>query len=233
MRGVRGSAVAFFAWAAFAAAWMSLGPSMYANTRAIGPGLYAVFYRWVPGFNGLRVPSLNFMLVALMLAVLAGLGAAALIRWRRTAGQYMAVAGMVLILAEGWSVAPTAVVPARGAVYDAIAAAPDGTAVVEFPFGDPASEITYTFFAGGHRRPIVNGYSGYFPAHYVALVAQLSHPPDAGSDAWGALASSGATHAIVHEGADAIGGRTTSEWLKRHGAREIALSGSDRLFQLR
>jgi len=233
MRGVRGSAVAFFAWAAFAAAWMSLGPSMYANTRAIGPGLYAVFYRWVPGFNGLRVPSLNFMLVALMLAVLAGLGAASLIRWHRQAGQLLIAAGTVLILAEGWSVAPTAMVPARGAVYDAIAASPDGTVVVEFPFGDPASEIAYTFFAGGHRKPIVNGYSGYFPAHYIALVAQLSHLPDAGSEAWDALAASGATHAIVHEAADVSGGRTTSEWLRRHGAREILLSGSDRLFQLR
>ena len=233
MRGVRGSAGAFFAWAALAAAWMSLGPSMYANTRAIGPGLYAVFYRWVPGFNGLRVPSLNFMLMALMLAVLAGLGAASLIAWRRTAGWLLTAAGMVLILAEGWSVAPTAVLPARSAVYDAIAASPDGTVVAEFPFGDPASEIAYTFFAGGHRKPIVNGYSGYFPAHYVALVARLSHLPAGGAAAWDALMSSGATHAIVHEGADVIGGAATSQWLQRHGAREITLSGTDRLFQLR
>jgi len=232
MRGVRGSTVAFFAWAAFAAAWMSLGPSMYANTRAIGPGLYAVFYRWVPGFNGLRVPSLNFMLVALMLAVLSGLGTASLIRWRRQAGQILTLAGMALVLAEGWSVAPTAAIPARGAVYDAIAASPDGTVVVEFPFGDPASEIAYTFFAGGHRKPIVNGYSGYFPAHYIALVAQLSHLPDAGSDAWNALVSSGATYAIVHEGTGTNDG-TTSEWLQRHGARQMMQSGSDRLFQLR
>jgi len=233
MAGARGSAVAFFAWAAFAAAWMSLGPSMYANTRPIGPGLYAVFYRWVPGFNGLRVPSLNFMLMALMLAVLAGLGAAALIAWRRAPGRLLTAAGMVLILAEGWSIAPTAVPPARGVVYDAIAASPDGTVVAEFPFGDPATEIAYTFFAGGHRKPIVNGYSGYFPAHYVALVARLSHLPAAGADAWDALMSSGATHAIVHEGADVIGGPTTSQWLERHGAREITVSGSDHLFQLR
>jgi hypothetical protein len=233
MRGVRGSAVAFFAWAAFAAAWMSLGPTMYANTRSIGPGLYGLFYRWVPGFNGLRVPSLNFMLMTLMLAVLAGLGAASLIAWQRKAGQLLTAAGMVCILAEGWSIAPTAVVPTRGAVYDAIAALPDRTVVVEFPFGDPATEIAYTFFAGGHRKPIVNGYSGFFPAHYVALVARLSHPPDAGSDAWDALMSSGATHAIVHEGADVNGGPAMSQWLHRHGAREITLFGSDRLFQLR
>jgi hypothetical protein len=233
MRGVRGSAVAFFAWAAFAAAWMSLGPTMYANTRSIGPGLYAVFYRWVPGFNGLRVPSLNFMLVALMLAVLSGLGAASLMAWRRKAGQLLTAAGMVLILAEGWSVAPTATPPERGAVYDAIAASPAGTVVVEFPFGDPASEIAYTFFAGGHRKPIVNGYSGFFPAHYVALVARLSRPAAAGSEAWAALLAAGATHAIVHEGADVNGGTTMSAWLRRQGAREIMRFGSDRLFQLR
>ena len=233
MRGVRGSAVAFFAWAAFAAAWLSLGPTMYANTRSIGPGLYALFYRWVPGFNGLRVPSLNFMLMALMLAVLAGLGAASLMAWRRAAGQRLTVAGMVLVLAEGWSVAPTAVLPARGAVYDAIAASPDGTVVAEFPFGDPETEIGYTFFAGGHRKPIVNGYSGYFPAHYVALVARLAHVPAGEQEAWDALMSSGATHAIVHEGANAMGSATTSEWLQRHGARAITLAGRDRLFQLR
>ena len=233
MRGVRGSAVAFFACAAFAAAWMSLGPAMYANTRPIGPGLYALFYRWVPGFNGLRVPSLNFMLMALMLAVLAGLGAASLIRWRRTAGELLTAAGMVVILVEGWSIAPTAVLPPRGAVYDAIAASPDGTVVAEFPFGDPATEIAYTFFAGEHRKPIVNGYSGYFPAHYVALIARLAHVPGADADAWDALMSSGATHAIVHPDVDVNGGATMSQWLQRHGAREIALPGSDRLFQLR
>jgi hypothetical protein len=233
MRGVRGSAVAFFAWAAFAAAWMSLGPTMYANTRSIGPGLYALFYRWVPGFNGLRVPSLNFMLMALMLAVLAGLGAASLMKWRRTAGRLLTAAGMMLILAEGWSTAPTAALPPRGAVYDTIAALPEGTVVVEFPFGDPATEIAYTFFAGQHRKPIVNGYSGYFPAHYVALVARLSHLPATDSDAWNALLSSGATHAIVHQGADVNAGATMSEWLQRHGAREVGLPGSDRLFRLR
>ena len=173
------------------------------------------------------------MLVALMLAVLAGLGAAALLAWHRRAGQLLTAAGMVLVLLEGWSVAPTAVVPARGAVYDAVAASPDGTVVVEFPLGDPATEIGYTFFAGAHRKPIVNGYSGYFPAHYVALVARLSHLPAAGSDAWDALMSSGATHAIVHQRADVNSDAATSQWLQRHGAREVALSGSDRLFRLR
>src|SRR4051812_29647610 len=54
----------FFAGAVIAAAWMSLGPVVHLHGRPIGPGLYAIFYRWVPGFDGLRVPSLYFMIVA-------------------------------------------------------------------------------------------------------------------------------------------------------------------------
>ncbi|MBZ5557792.1 MAG: hypothetical protein LAO77_11015 [Acidobacteriia bacterium] len=93
LRGVPGSSVAFFAWAAVAAAWMSLGPEMHANGRDVGPGVYAVFYRWVPGFDGLRVVSLHFMIVALFLAVLAGLGAAMLMTRWPAAGRIAACLG--------------------------------------------------------------------------------------------------------------------------------------------
>ncbi|MBI3494058.1 MAG: hypothetical protein HY047_20110 [Acidobacteria bacterium] len=246
-RGTRGSAVGFFACAAVAAALMSLGPVMYANGRRIGPGLYSVFYRWIPGFDGLRVVSLNFMLVALFLAVLAGLGAAALgTRWRG-AGRALVALGMVAILAESWSV-PTAAndrLPAPGyawppreiadvpQVYRAIRGLPAETVVAEFPFGAVAYEIRYVFYSGYHRRRIVNGYSGFSPASYARLVPLLSHIP-AGADAWQALLSSGATHAIVHETAFLDqDGVEVSEWLRRSGAREIAVAQSDRVFQLR
>jgi hypothetical protein len=51
--------------------------------------------------------------------------------------------------------------------------------------------------------------------------------------AWRVLASSGATHVIVHENVFAAGGGArVSEWLAGHGAREVARSGDDRLFEL-
>jgi hypothetical protein len=78
-RGVPGSMTGFLASAAVGAAWLALGPEMHATGQPIGPGLYSMFYRWVPGFNGLRVPALNFAIVALCLAVLAGIGAARLL----------------------------------------------------------------------------------------------------------------------------------------------------------
>jgi hypothetical protein len=226
---------------------MSLGPVMRANGVRIGPGLYDIFYRWVPGFDGLRVVSLHFMLVALFLAVLAGLGAAAIIaRWPR-AGRTIAVLGVIAILAESWSVPtvanerlrapgyawPPAEVADVPPVYRVIRGLPAGTVVAEFPFGAEAYEIRYVFHSGYHRKPIVNGYSGFQPASYARVVGPLSHTP-AGADAWNALLSSGATHAIVHEAAFLDqDGVAVSAWLRQFGAREIAVAQYDRVFQLR
>ena len=79
----------------------------------------------------------------------------------------------------------------------------------------------------------MNGYSGYFPPNYVSLLGPLSRNPT-GGDAWNALISSGATHAIVHEDAfldnEAI---EISESLRGRGAREIVTVGKERLLQLR
>jgi hypothetical protein len=250
LRGSPGSPVAFFALAAGAAAWMAMGPTMHADGRAIGPGLYAVFYRWVPGFDGLRVPSLNFMHVALFLAVLVGLGASSLLARFPRAGKGVLVAAMVGILAESWAVpvnvnlpldspglaqAPTTI--ATGAeldpLYAMVRALPKGAVLIEFPFGDPAYEIQYTFYAGYHRKPIVNGYSGFYPPAYRELQGLLGGVPT-GPTAWGALMGSGATHAIVHERAFlGSAGSVVSTWLRDGGARELAQVGRDRLFQLR
>ena len=52
-------------------------------------------------------------------------------------------------------------------------------------------------------------------------------------DAWQALISTGATHAIVHEGAYLDrDGREVTAWLRRHGAREEADLHPDHLFTL-
>jgi len=196
------------------------------------------------------VVSLYFMLVAFFLAVLAGLGAASLTAgWHRT-GRVLVGAGAIAIMAESWS-APTAlnarqpdpryalppaeiiVLPQLSGAYQMIRYLPADTVLAEFPLGAIRWEIQYTFYAGYHRKPIVNGYSGFYPSSYVRLVGPLSHRPS-GDDAWNALISSGATHAIVHEDAYLDDeGIETSAWLRRHGAHEIVMARRDRLFRLR
>jgi hypothetical protein len=94
----------------------------------------------------------------------------------------------------------------------------------------------YTFASGYHGKPIVNGYSGFFPAHYLRLKEALVRlPADADADAWKALLASGATHAIVHEGGydDDTSGSRVSGWLRASGARQVATFGRDRVFALR
>lgn len=231
LRGTPGSTTGFFTWAVVVAAWMSLGPTMYANRRAVGRGLYYLFYQWVPAFNGLRVPSLNFMIVAFFLALLAGLGAASLTTQHGRRGRMLVALGMLAIVAESWSRSAPVTPPEAGPVYAAIRDLPSGAAIAEFPFGDVGAEIRYTYFAGFHRKPIVNGYSGFFPKRYVALVGWFSRTP-LGAEAWNALLDAGATHAVVHEAAYADRGAAMKDWLRRNGARETNAFEADRLFEL-
>ena len=99
------------------------------------------------------------------------------------------------------------------------------------------------FYSTRHWRPLINGYSGGAPAGYELIAGLLQ---DAGREVtgrdggdregrrWQALASSGATHAIVHQGFYAGDrGPLVSSWIRAHGGREVAILGDDHLFQLR
>lgn len=252
VRGVPGSTFGFYAIATVAAAVLALGPRIMSAGRPVGAGPYSWLFDYVPGFDGIRVPARYLMLVACFLAVLAGIGAAAAIArlGRRAALAVLAVAA-VGILAEAW-VAPMAVsqpVAARGyettprelytggemgPLYQFVRDAPGPIVLIEFPFGDPAYDTLATYYAGYHRRPLVNGYSGFFPETYLRRATFLDHIPFDLETALKAVQSSGATHAIVHEGAFQDGrGHEITDWLTATGARMVASYGTDKLLQLR
>jgi hypothetical protein len=246
------ASVPFFGWALVAAALLALGPRIEAGGQPLGQGPYAWLLALVPGLDGLRVPARLLMLVALCLAVLAGLGAAAFVsgrlpRLRRAT----VVVAVFAVLAESWAVpmplnlpvAPAGPLsPVRrletgsrvGPLYSMIARLPDPVVLIEFPFGEPAYEIQAMFYAGSHRRPLVNGYSGFFPESYLGRAAVLARAPTDWRRAADALTGSGATHALVHEGAFRDNrGREISLWLDSLGARLEAQDGTDRLYRLR
>jgi hypothetical protein len=188
----------------------------------------------------------------LFLSVLAGLGAAALLRLRqRQAAVVLIAAGMFGILYESW-VAPmrtnqpvipdarffTPDPPAVGRrlnpIYRVVGQLPESTVLIEFPFGESAHEILAVFHAGIHRRRLVNGYSGFFPRSYTDRVGALHDVFENPARAEEVLRSTGATHALVHEGVYTGGaGKEVSDWLRSIGAREITSNGRDRLFALR
>jgi hypothetical protein len=214
--------------------------TMLAIFMSFGPnyGLYGFLYEHVPGFNGVRVPARYAMIAGLFLAVLAGFAAARIFesaRWR-----LVLVAVAVLVLIEGFAapieinrnwgggqaVPPDHVVAAANAppVYRRIRELSSGSAITEFPFGDPAWEIRYTYYAASHWKPITNGYSGNFPRQYKERVARLQAVAKDPEGAWQSLKNSGTTHVIIHRNAFAnfIEADTVESWLKAHGAKELA-----------
>jgi hypothetical protein len=229
------SPVMFALFAVLLAIWLSLGPTPSAGAAHIsGFGLYGVLQDFVPGYNGLRVPARFAMLAGLFLAILAGYGIKFL-----TLNTALLTTVSVLVVLEGFAVPleinrtwrqyeampPARVYPRAAAplVYQRVAALPEGAVITEFPFGDGAWEIRYTFYSAAHWKPITNGYSGAFPPSYRERMAYLQRAPANPDGSWRILRDTGTTHVIVHRNAFAKSedADTLEAWLKSHGARQI------------
>jgi hypothetical protein len=251
----RANAVAFLwprgAWlvAALMAAWLSLGPSPESMGRPLDlASPYRVLYDVVPGFDGVRAPARFWMVALLAVSVLGGFAAVRLVA--RPAGRAVLAASWLLCLAEA-RVSPFVVngmSPVPGfngpepriltavdapAVYQAAARAPSNMVLAELPLGQPDFDLRAMYYSTVHWRKLVNGYSGFTPAHYGPLVAALGTADVDGERAWTALRGSGATAVIVHEGAypDGGGARLTNA-LRGRGADEVFRDGSDVLLHL-
>ena len=246
-RGVRGSALGFFAAGAVLSALLTLGPVVDIGGMPTWlPAPYAMLYWHVPGFDGLRVPARYAMLTACCLAVLGGFGARALLtlpRGRAIVAVLSAVfvlesTAVPIALDQRLAAAPYRNTPARmytgesvPAVYRFAATLPPSTVLVEFPIGSPAWDLQSVFYQPVHRHPIVNGYSGGFPQSFYNnrdAFTSLSEVPDV---AWQRLRLSGATHVIVHGDAFRVSQIDLIEaWLAVRGATPLARFGNDRVF---
>ena len=239
----------FFVIVLLAAFWLSLGPAPQSLGRPVEiAGPYQLLFDYVPGFDGVRVPARFAMIVAFALAVLAGYGAAALSR--APFGRIVLVAACAVAFLEGVRVpfilngatplrdfnAPEARVyrPARApAVYHELARQPPDTVVIELPLGPPDFDLRAMYYSVVHWRPVVNGYSGFYPPHYGRLVTALSEIPRHPDISLEALRSTGATHLVLHEAAFRENeGAATADVLRSAGAVELFRDGSDVLFRL-
>lgn len=242
---------AFYAVSAVIAAMLAMGPDVTVRGSVIASGPYAWLMDYVPGFDGLRVPARYMTLVTLFLAVLAGLGASAIMGRARRIGATLVIVAGALMLVEAWPRAFLTNVPlgAEGLeatprelhigrhlppIYKTIRDNERPIVLLEFPFGSPAWDLHAVFYAGYHRQQLVNGYSGFFPESNQQLGRLLNMRRADPRAAWDALLGSGATHVLVHEAAFPEDIRAeVSNWLLSAGAREILMDGSDRLFTVR
>ena len=232
--------------------WLSLGPVVQSGGRVLPiPGLYALLYSYVPGFNGVRAVARMATMFFFFLAMLAGFGVAAIQHRSTRAAQATAVVACAIFLwqttpaplpldrewpfvSQGLAPVPDYLRPAPSVppVYLSVATLDPSAVLVEFPFGDNAYDLRYMYFSAAHRRRMLGGYSGVFPDSWVRRRSVLEHPLAHDDAAWTAL--DGATHAIVHARAwpDATGARI-GDWLRAHGAREAGVFDDAHVFELR
>jgi hypothetical protein len=253
-----GSTGGFILLAWLIAIVLAFGPEIYVQGKSIGAGPYRWLFNYVPAFNGLRVPSRYFMIASLFLATLAGIAVAAIARRSRPVALGAALLLVTGIVIEG-RVAPFVMskplwvrhyelvgtdfpTPSNwGTVYETVKALPAGTVLAEFPFGSDPFEIRTAYFAGYHRKPVINGFSGFFPVSYIERRSWLENDPLDKPRAWQVLLDAGVTHVIVHEQPFPEGkGPMISAWIRNSGGREIAADvgvgperGTDRLFAIR
>jgi hypothetical protein len=179
----------FYGLMALFAFLLSLGPAIQIFNKVILPGPYKILYGWVPGFQGLRVPSRLSVMMMLALAVLSGFGAARWVgrlksSWGRTAVPLI-LGG--LLVADFLSVPiPLAQMDAPGrvpAVYSAVKHLPEGAALIELPIpprGQAKSrEALYIYFSAYHWKNLVNGYSAYIPPGYTIIGEAMQSFPSA------------------------------------------------------
>ena len=183
----------FYAIAAIAMLILALGP----EPRLSGhPILYKPPYDWLmqlPGFDVLRVPARLVMLTLLCVSVLVAFAVA---QWSAVARLRFVVPLIAAgIIADGLVRIDAVSVPSGPKWPDSI------DAVVEVPVGREG-DFAAIFRSLSHGRPIVNGYSGYFPTHYLPFVFAMR---DRQFSALGEVSRGHAIGvAVDREGADAV-----------------------------
>jgi hypothetical protein len=247
LRGPSGSLAAVALACAFAAFMLSLGPRMRSLDEFIGHGPYALLFKYVPGFDGLRVPSRLAMIVVLWLAVAGAYAAAAIARARRWGAIVVLIAAAAAIVESrpktfGLSLpfheagfAPLTMthrLALAEPLYEELKRQPHGV-LMELPWGSTGWDIQYMHAQRRHGWPLANGFSGFFPETYFrnAVVKDVFDSPDR---AWWSIERSGASHVIVHEWAfqSTERGKRVSQWLRDSGAVQVAATENDTLFRL-
>ena len=167
--------------------------------------IYGLLYEWVLPYRGLRVPARADILILLGTSVLAGYGiervAARMARWPRARP---AVLALVVGMASAEYLSRPAVHHVDTYVstwYRMLGTMPDAV-VFEWPVTVPwrlgnMVDVLYMYRSTAHWRPMLNGYSGFYPQSYIKLLIRVRSFPDRRSIAY--LQQVGATVLVIHE----------------------------------
>ena len=178
------------------AGWASFGPEA---------GLYRVLYRVIPVFSLMRAPARFGVIVALGLAVSAGIAVRVLL----ARVPYSTSVGMLIALAAAADLAvPLPAVPSGSGfrevppvspIYRMLRRLPPAP-VIELPFWWRGSELhghsIYMLSSTIHWMPLINGYSDYIPPDFIDDAGTLRFFPSA--EAFKLLQSRRPRYAVFH-----------------------------------
>lgn len=166
--------------------------------------LYGLLVEPIDALHGLRSWSRFAVVVGCALAVLAAVGTQALLsRVRAGAIRHAIVVVLLLVMCADYSNRPLSLASADPVeppdVYKVLRKAQPG-ALMELPLPElsrlPGWEPYYSAWSLWHWRPLVNGYSGYYPGDYVDTLYRMLSFPDDGSI--GRLRGHDVRYVIVH-----------------------------------
>lgn len=175
-----------FLGAALTVIILALGPALHWFRQTVKipfhiPLPYLVLYYLVPGFQGFRTPS-RWLVLGAFLAVLGSSHILSPILKKDVKLKFFFLILVGILLIKLTPVYTTYVrVPTRAEyppVYQWLKDQPDGP-VLELPitaWGDTPQhrqEVYRMLYSLDHQKPLVNGYSGFFPPEYLDLVNQI------------------------------------------------------------
>lgn len=143
---------------------MSFGPA------PAGPGIAIVWHPYtalalLPGYDGLRAVARFATLATLCLSISAGLALCVLTRGAGRARIAIGALAFAGLFVDCWIRPMPLVGPPGRPLLPAVPSA----AVLELPTDEGAINAAAMYRAMYHRRPLVNGYTGYTPPHYAIL----------------------------------------------------------------
>lgn len=187
--------------------WIYLAIFTLAFLFTFGPnGPYIFLYKYIPGFDGLRVASRFHIFVMFSIAVFAAFGVRTLLPRLSGIKQYLTIILLpLLILIEYLSIPiPLSAVPVKEnipEVYKWLAKQEGDFAIIEYPLPKVEElwrESQRLYYSTYHWKKLVNGWSGYLSPIYGALRGRQEEFPSKSTIE--DLASIGVKFIISHSG---------------------------------
>ncbi|MEW6367431.1 MAG: hypothetical protein AB1714_22615 [Acidobacteriota bacterium] len=170
---------AMFAWISLFTLVLSMGTEIKCAGWQIGPGFYRLVHDWFPGFWGIRVVHRISVLFFLCFFTLSAWGLERLVKTgRMTRALYVIIVFAASLERLNSPIPWVHYEPRDSDAYDWLARQPGNGVLLELPLRTELGAYRTQYDWLRHRKPLMNGISGFVPPAYYQRVLQLESYPD-------------------------------------------------------